>query len=459
MLGSCAHSGLMPSTHTHEMRIGLVGKDGAPSAGILTNMHISDQRIVGTIPPELCLFEALRELDLDGGDLTGAIPDWIPRCFPDLSELDLSFNELAGAFPSWVPDIASLQEVEFGYNWVRLVCFTCSRCQGSANCRGCGRCTCIQQVLASRRPRVQLTGTVPEDIGRLPKLRELELSGNTFSGLIPASLAATNSTLTSFKIADNGFEGDLLPLADVELVQVAVHRNPALCGMVRKRCLCVQLLWPRIHKQGTPCIDVVELSCTAARSADGRHKRRLTMYAHAFRKMQCCAGAKYRSLRPWLQSRRNPPGAAVLRAGRWCMLVVVDMHVHGRPGTVPWRLLHLFLAHFRAGMPVARAALLQEVVRVGALQKPPSELARVPPSQLRRIFLPHVLGVVPEGVVHGNLQPEAPPLLVRAWPNCLPVHLGLARFLLAGLAARAPPALAVHGEHDVLSPIDLRALE
>lgn len=36
----------------------------------------------------------LKELDLDGGQLTGGIPYWLPQCFPRLAELDLSFNRL-----------------------------------------------------------------------------------------------------------------------------------------------------------------------------------------------------------------------------------------------------------------------------------------------------------------------------------------------------------------------------
>lgn len=86
----------------------------------MTNIHLSDQRVTGTLPPELCLFEALRELDVDGGDLTGAIPDWVASCFPDLAELDLSFNELSGGIPPWLTSMKSLEEFEVKYNWARF---------------------------------------------------------------------------------------------------------------------------------------------------------------------------------------------------------------------------------------------------------------------------------------------------------------------------------------------------
>jgi hypothetical protein len=79
--------------------------------------------VTGTLPPELCLFEALRELDIDGGDLTGAIPDWVLSCFPDLAEFDLSYNELSGTIPPWLTSMKSLQEFEVKYNWARLLAF------------------------------------------------------------------------------------------------------------------------------------------------------------------------------------------------------------------------------------------------------------------------------------------------------------------------------------------------
>lgn len=124
---------------------------------------------------------------------------------------------------------------------------------------------------------MQLTGVLPDDIGTLPSVRELELSGNVFDGPIPASLAATNSTLTSFKIADNAFEGDLLPLADVELVQVEVHRNPGLCGMVRAHVAVPACIHARALLRMHRSCAVHALSC-AARASRLSCPRRFTLY-------------------------------------------------------------------------------------------------------------------------------------------------------------------------------------
>jgi hypothetical protein len=67
--------------------------DGALT-GNVTNIHITDFGLDGPIPRELCLFPALRELDIDGGHFSGPVPDWLLDCFPGLQELDLSYNRV-----------------------------------------------------------------------------------------------------------------------------------------------------------------------------------------------------------------------------------------------------------------------------------------------------------------------------------------------------------------------------
>eukprot|EP01025_Chloroclados_australasicus_P014660 TRINITY_DN1688_c0_g2_i2.p2 TRINITY_DN1688_c0_g2~~TRINITY_DN1688_c0_g2_i2.p2 ORF type:complete len:275 (-),score=20.22 TRINITY_DN1688_c0_g2_i2:195-1019(-) len=173
------------------------GKDGDLTngqPGIVTNIHISDQRVVGPIPRELCLFNQLREFDIDGGRFSGPIPDWLSFCFPHLAELDMSFNRLSGTIPEFIAGIQTLQEFEVQYN--------------------------------------RLTGTIPESLGQMPVLRELELDGNQFVGTLPESLKERNDTMTGILLANNDLEGDLHSLAGVKLIKVNVHNNPKLCGMV-----------------------------------------------------------------------------------------------------------------------------------------------------------------------------------------------------------------------------------
>lgn len=68
-----------------------------PGRGVVTNIHITDEHLTGPIPQQACLFKNLKELDLDGGNLTGIIPEFLTTCFPDLNELDLSYNQVSHA--------------------------------------------------------------------------------------------------------------------------------------------------------------------------------------------------------------------------------------------------------------------------------------------------------------------------------------------------------------------------
>eukprot|EP01026_Neomeris_dumetosa_P027553 TRINITY_DN22395_c0_g1_i3.p2 TRINITY_DN22395_c0_g1~~TRINITY_DN22395_c0_g1_i3.p2 ORF type:complete len:299 (-),score=37.39 TRINITY_DN22395_c0_g1_i3:99-926(-) len=194
------------------------GKDGDLSngqPGILTNIHLSDQRLDGPIPREFCLFNQLREFDIDGGRFSGPIPEWIPFCFPFLAELDMSFNRLSGTIPEFIASMETLQEFEVQYN--------------------------------------RLEGTIPKSLGTMPRLRELELDGNRFSGTLPESLKERNDTLTGILIANNDLEGDLRALAGTKLIKVNVHNNPKLCGMVPLAVRYAQGYNPYNTALGQPC--------------------------------------------------------------------------------------------------------------------------------------------------------------------------------------------------------------
>jgi Leucine-rich repeat (LRR) protein len=79
-------------------------------------VHISDQKVNGSIPSQLRWFPQLREIDFDGGSLSGPLPEWLGTTFPDLAELDISYNEISGTIPSWLSKMSNLVEFELNYN-------------------------------------------------------------------------------------------------------------------------------------------------------------------------------------------------------------------------------------------------------------------------------------------------------------------------------------------------------
>ena len=136
---------------------------GGSTNGIVTNIHITDLKTTGTLAslgPALCPFNHLRELDLDGGRLTGPLPHWLVDCYPYLRELDLSFNQLSGSIPSWVTQLAR------GNIW---------------------------QIKLEQNA---LSGPIPLGLGYLPQLRVLWLAHNNLEGMLPQDLAATKSLIS-----------------------------------------------------------------------------------------------------------------------------------------------------------------------------------------------------------------------------------------------------------------------
>lgn len=137
---------------------------------------------MASLGPALCPFSHLREIDLDGGRLTGSLPHWLADCFPHLRELDLSFNQLTGTIPSWVTQLA----------------------QGN-----------IAQIKLESN---QLTGPIPLGLGYLPQLRVMWLARNNLEGMLPQDLASTKSLISLDTRYNSRLCGALPPGLHVERV-------------------------------------------------------------------------------------------------------------------------------------------------------------------------------------------------------------------------------------------------
>jgi hypothetical protein len=102
---------------TYDLTPAELGGKPVHNAGVVTNIHITDLTTEGTLESlgaVLCPFNHLRELDLDGGHLSGSLPPYLATCFPHLHELDLSFNQLTGTIPTWIAN-GTLYESSVSY--------------------------------------------------------------------------------------------------------------------------------------------------------------------------------------------------------------------------------------------------------------------------------------------------------------------------------------------------------
>ena len=102
------------------------------SNGRVTGLSLGDNRLTGTVPPELGNLSGLIELNLPGNQLAGAIPPELGN-LARLTELNLGANQLVGAIPTELGNLSNLTKFSLANN--------------------------------------QLTGTIPSELTRLRSLR------------------------------------------------------------------------------------------------------------------------------------------------------------------------------------------------------------------------------------------------------------------------------------------------
>jgi Leucine-rich repeat (LRR) protein len=112
-------------------------------------LDLNNDRLSGSIPPELSLLSELQVLYLHFDDLTGEIPSVLGK-LPELVVLNLHSNHLSGQIPSELDNLSKLESLVVSDN--------------------------------------KLNGTVPAELGLLSKLIELWLHHSDLSGSVPAVL-------------------------------------------------------------------------------------------------------------------------------------------------------------------------------------------------------------------------------------------------------------------------------
>ena len=132
-------------------------------------MNFYDNRMTGSIPPEIGSLSDLRRLDIPGNRLRGAIPPEIGN-LERLWWLNLGSNQLTGEIPPELGRLSNLQGMYLGSN--------------------------------------QLSGPIPSELGRLGRLEHLVLSGNRLTGEIPSELGGLGS-LMQLRLAENQLTGEI----------------------------------------------------------------------------------------------------------------------------------------------------------------------------------------------------------------------------------------------------------
>jgi Leucine-rich repeat (LRR) protein len=199
----------------------------------LHTLHLSFNRISGAMPNALGECRALKNLWMKGNKITGRLPDSV-ALLPELEYLDLHANEMSGPLPA-IWNTPKLKIVRAEDNRIsgalpaqllrqpllEQVFFHNNELTGpiptslSAN---------LSHLLLTNN---KLSGSIPEELGKVKKLIDLRLNRNQLSGLIPASLAGAAS-LQVLRLDHNRLVGAVPAGLAKRLMVFDASNNPGL---------------------------------------------------------------------------------------------------------------------------------------------------------------------------------------------------------------------------------------
>ena len=165
------------------------------SGGSPIRLDLSDNRLVGPIPPQLGNLSSLIHLNLYGNQLSGPIPPKLGS-LSELVYLWLNKNQLSGPIPPELGDLSGLISLWLSENQLTG---PIPPELGS-----------LSELEALELRVNELTGPIPPELGNLSKLIALTLNGNQLRGPIPPELGNL-SKLFWLRISDNQLTGSIPP--------------------------------------------------------------------------------------------------------------------------------------------------------------------------------------------------------------------------------------------------------
>jgi len=200
----------------------------------LESLNLAKGQLVGSIPDN---FGHLKELKLNGNELTGTVPASI-LASKSLTKLDISRNFMNGEVAIPEGGLTALTILVLGFNNFQATADTMDRIMsipgieaidishnnnfGGELSAKVGNCKNLRVLRASG---CRLTGTIPEEITSIPHLGEIILNDNLLTGGLPAKIG-TMKQLITIKLANNRLSGELPTEWDApQLTRFNVHSN------------------------------------------------------------------------------------------------------------------------------------------------------------------------------------------------------------------------------------------
>ncbi|KAJ6318490.1 hypothetical protein OIU76_013937 [Salix suchowensis] len=224
--------------------------------GSLQRLDLSHNHISGWIPSELgnaC--NSLLELKLSYNNISGPIPVSFSPC-SWLQTLDLSNNNLSGPFPdSILQNLGSLERLLLSYNLIsglfpasvsyckslKVVDLSSNRFSGTIPPDICPGAASLEEL---RLPDNHIEGAIPAQLSQCPKLKTLDFSINFLNGSIPAELGNLEN-LEQLIAWYNDLEGKIPPeLGKCKNLKDLILNNNNLSGIIPVELFgCSNLEW------------------------------------------------------------------------------------------------------------------------------------------------------------------------------------------------------------------------
>ncbi|KAK1404905.1 LRR receptor serine/threonine-protein kinase [Heracleum sosnowskyi] len=198
----------------------------------VTNIRLNALNLTGELPSEFSKLAFLQELDLTQNYINGTIPTTFGQL--RLKILGLTDNRLSGSIPPEIADIGTLEELTIEDNQM-----------GGPLPPELGRLRSLRRLLLSAN---NFTGRIPESFGALKNLSDFRIDGSRLSGKIP-DFIGNWTKMTILDLQGTSMEGPipssislLINLQQLRISDLngSVSRFPNLGGMTNMTYLILR---------------------------------------------------------------------------------------------------------------------------------------------------------------------------------------------------------------------------
>lgn len=205
------------------------------SCSALVWLDLSDNQLTGAFPPDILVLGSLSYLNLSLNNFSGGLPagDALAAGLPRLATFSLSFNHFDGSLPDSMGTLAELMTLDLSSNTLT----------GAIPASLCSR-TGASKLEAIYLQNNYLTGGIPPAISNCASLQSVDLSLNYINGSIPTSLGDLR-LLRDLMLWENELEGEIpASLAGARRLQNLILDYNGLTGGIPPELVnCEDLIW------------------------------------------------------------------------------------------------------------------------------------------------------------------------------------------------------------------------